>query len=79
LGYGFPLKRVGPVPACWSIALHLGQPDPHQSVWAILSSVTKLGDQLVSFCAGVRYWADGPEGGGHGWGFRLTVTLLHRR
>jgi hypothetical protein len=26
-----------------------------------------------------RYWADGPEGGPHGLGFRLTVTLLFPR
>ena len=42
----------------------------------LVSKVTKIDSQLISVGAGVRYWADGPEGGPHGWGFRLVVTLL---
>jgi len=26
-----------------------------------------------------RYWADGPDQGPHGWGFRFSVTLLFPR
>jgi Putative MetA-pathway of phenol degradation len=49
--------------------------------WAvpINATVTKLlrfGDQPVSIGGGVRYWAEGPEGGPHDWGFRLVLTFL---
>ena len=43
---------------------------------AVATKVTKIGDQLVSIGGGVRYWADSPEFGPHGWGFRLVFTLL---
>ena len=43
---------------------------------AIVSKVTKVGDQLISLGGGVHYWADSPAAGPHGWGFRLIVTLL---
>jgi hypothetical protein len=49
--------------------------------WAVplnlaATKVTKLGNQLISFGAGVRYWVDGPDSGPQGWGARLVVTLL---
>ena len=43
---------------------------------AHIAKVTNLGGQLVQFGAGVRYWADSPESGPHGWGVRLFATLL---
>ena len=43
---------------------------------ALVGKVTKVGDQLVSIGGGVRYWADSPDSGPHGWGLRLIVTLL---
>jgi hypothetical protein len=43
---------------------------------ALVSQVTKLGDQLVSVGGGLRYWADSPQSGPHGLGFRFVVTLL---
>jgi hypothetical protein len=43
---------------------------------ALVSKVTKLGDQLVSFGGGVRYWADSPDAGAKGFGLRVVVTLL---
>lgn len=46
---------------------------------ALVSKVTKVGDQLLSVGAGVRYWADGPQSAPHGWGLRLVVTLLYPR
>jgi len=46
---------------------------------ALVSKVVKVGDQLVSFGAGVRYWADGPQSAPHGWGVRLVATLLFPR
>ena len=46
---------------------------------AVVSKVTKLGDQLVSFGGGVRYWADSPDAGAKGFGLRVAVTLLFPR
>jgi hypothetical protein len=42
-----------------------------------VSQLLKVGDQLVQVGAGIRYWADAPEAGPEGWGFRLSVTLLY--
>jgi hypothetical protein len=72
-------------PTAWSFALNTESTyDWERKQWAvpinaIVSKVTKVGEQLVSFGGGVRYWADGPEVGPHGWGFRLSVTLLFPR
>jgi hypothetical protein len=41
-----------------------------------VSKVTKIDSQLISVGGGVRYWADGPDSGPHGWGLRLVVTFL---
>lgn len=41
-----------------------------------VSKVTKIGGQLVSLAGGLRYWADGPENGPDGVGYRIAVTLL---
>jgi hypothetical protein len=43
-----------------------------------VSKVTKLGKQLVSLGAGVRYYLDAPAGGPN-WGLRVTFTLLYPR
>lgn len=48
-------------------------------VSVIVSKVTKVGGQLISVGGGVRYWADSPEAGPEGVGFRLVVTLLFPR
>lgn len=52
----------------WSIPVNL-----------VASKVTKVGNQLVSFAGGMRYWVDSPDTGPEGLGFRLTVTLLFPR
>jgi len=39
------------------------------------SQLVKLGHQPVSFTAGVRYYAESPDGGPE-WGLRFVVTLL---
>ncbi len=49
----------------WAVPLNL-----------VVTKVTKVGNQLLSLGAGVRYWIDGPDSGPHGWGARLVVTLL---
>lgn len=43
---------------------------------ASVSKVTKIGDQLVSFGGGLKYWVEGPDAGPKGLGFRIVVTLL---
>ena len=42
----------------------------------IVTKVTKVGGQLISVGAGLRYWADSPESGPEGLGLRLVFTLL---
>lgn len=49
----------------WAVPLNL-----------VVTKVTKVGNQLLSLGAGVRYWVDGPDSGPHGWGARLVATLL---
>lgn len=41
----------------------------------VVTKVTKIGGQLISLGVGVRYWADSPDAGPEGFGFRLAVTL----
>lgn len=58
--------------------------DWKSSQWSVpinasVQQVLKLGDQLLSVGGGVRYWADSPTSGPHGWGFRFIVTLLFPR
>ena len=72
-------------PAAWSYTFQTESTyDWENTQWTVpisgvVSKVTTVGDQLVSFAGGVRYWADGPESGPHGWGLRLVVTLLFPR
>jgi hypothetical protein len=44
-----------------------------------VSKVLKIGGQLLSVAAGVRYWAESPDAGPEGFGFRLVLTLLFPR
>ena len=43
---------------------------------ATVSQLVSIGNQPVSLTAGVRYWADTPENGPEGLGFRFGATLL---
>jgi hypothetical protein len=43
---------------------------------ASVSKLTRLAQQPVSFGIGARHYADSPRNGPHGWGLRVTVTLL---
>ncbi|MCI0675406.1 MAG: hypothetical protein L0Y42_06470 [Phycisphaerales bacterium] len=43
---------------------------------AVVSKLVTLGDQPIQFFAGVRYWADSPDTGPEGFGFRAGFTLL---
>lgn len=53
-----------------------------QSEWSVpvnlsISKVTKIGDQMVQFGGGLRYWAQTPdESGPEGWGVRFNITFL---
>ena len=41
-----------------------------------VAKLVKFDKQPVSFTAGVRYWAESPESGPDGLGFRGVVTFL---
>ncbi|GGP27079.1 hypothetical protein [Silvimonas amylolytica] len=41
-----------------------------------ITKLVKFGNQPVSLGGGLRYWADSPDSGAHGWGVRLLATLL---
>ncbi len=43
---------------------------------ATVSKLVVLGKQPISLGAGVKYYAESPESGPHGWGARLTMTFL---
>lgn len=49
----------------WSVPVNL-----------MIAKLVKFDKQPVSFTAGVRYWADAPDSGPEGLGFRLAVTFL---
>ena len=66
----------------WTITLNTESTyDWEAARWAVpvnlvVSKVTKVGNQLLSLGAGVRYWVDGPDSGPHGWAGRVVLTLL---
>lgn len=43
---------------------------------ATVSQMLKVGPQIVSLTAGVRYWADSPDNGPEDFGVRAGLTLL---
>jgi hypothetical protein len=52
----------------WSVPIH-----------AVVAKLVKIGPQRVQLGAGVRYWADSPEGGAHDFGARIDVPLAEHR
>ena len=42
----------------------------------VVSQVFKIGPQLLQLKIGARYWADSPDTGPEGWGFKMGVVLL---
>jgi hypothetical protein len=46
---------------------------------ATVSKVTRIGEQMISFGGGLRYWAEGADAAPSGWGARLFVALLFPR
>lgn len=49
----------------WSVPVNL-----------MVTQMLRVGGQPLTLQAGARYWADSPDGGPDGWGFRLALTLL---
>ena len=41
-----------------------------------VTQLLKIGEQRLTLKGGLRYWADSPDSGAHGWGARFTVTFL---
>ena len=42
----------------------------------MVAKIVKVGQQPISITGGVRYWADSPDTGPHGFGGRLGMTFL---
>lgn len=72
-------------PSAWTFAINTESTyDWENEQWSVpihgmITKVTKIGSQLISIGGGVRYWANSPESGPEGLGFRLIVTLLFPR
>ncbi len=49
----------------WTVPLYL-----------MVTKVTKLGSQMISFGGGLSYWAESPDSGPEGLGGRLVFTLM---
>ena len=49
----------------WSVPVNL-----------MVTQMLRVGGQPLTLQAGARYWADSPDGGPDGWGFRFAVTFL---
>lgn len=41
-----------------------------------ITKVTKIGGQMISYGAGISYWATSPDGGPEGWGARFILTFI---
>jgi hypothetical protein len=44
-----------------------------------INKVSRIGEQLIQYGGGLRYWADSPDSGPEGWGLRLNFVLLFPR
>lgn len=45
-------------------------------IFLLVTQVGKIGNQMISYGGGVKYYAESPDGGPQGWGFRLVFTML---
>lgn len=41
-----------------------------------VAQLFKVGPQIMQFALGARYWAEAPDDGPDGWGYRAQLTLL---
>lgn len=69
-------------PDAWTFALNTETTyDWESESWSVpinfmVSKLVTVNRQPISLQAGLRYWADSPEGGPEGFGGRLSVTFL---
>ncbi len=45
-------------------------------IFLLVTQVGKIGNQMISYGGGVKYYAESPGGGPQGWGIRLVFTML---
>ena len=45
-------------------------------IFLMVTQVGKIGDQLISYGGGVKYYAQSPDGGPEGWGARFVFTMM---
>ncbi|MDS9468280.1 transporter [Paracoccus sp. MBLB3053] len=70
-------------PTAWTFALNTESTyDWKGEEWSVpinmmISKVTNISGQPISFQAGARYWADAPENGAEDWGVRASITMLY--
>lgn len=69
-------------PDAWTFTLNTESTyDWNAEAWSVpvnvqISKLVRLGGQPISIGAGVRYWAESPDSGPEGFGFRFVVSLL---
>jgi hypothetical protein len=69
-------------PTAWTYALQTESTYSWETEnWSVpinfaISKLTKLGKLPVQYKAGVRYWADSPNSGPEGWGFKVGIVFL---
>lgn len=69
-------------PKAWTFGLNTESTyDWNAEAWSVpvnltVSKLVKLGRQPISIGGGVRYWAESPDGGPEGVGYRLSVSFL---
>ena len=72
-------------PTAWTATLQTESTyDWEESEWqvpvrAIVSRIVRIGVLPVSLAGGVTYWAQSPDNGPEGWGYRFTMTFLFPR
>ncbi len=55
--------------------------DWENEAWSVpvigqVSQMFKIGPQILQFGVGAKYWAESPDNGTEGWGFRAQLTFL---
>jgi len=45
-------------------------------LFIMVTQVGKIGNQMISYGGGVKYYADSPDGGPKGWGARFVFTMM---
>ena len=55
--------------------------ESHGNEWTVplvfmVTQVDNIGEQLVSYGAGVKYYVSSPDGGPHGWAARIVFTFM---